>query len=112
MREFKRGISVLVKRAKCPVLPAALDGVYDALPRGKAPNLFGPRVGVAYGHPIPHAKLMEHGPDQALRRLESEIDTLRLKLRAEIRHRSKGRWPSKGPADAPFAPGTDTAETD
>lgn len=110
MREFKRGISVLVKRAKCPVLPAALDGVYDALPRGKAPNLFGPRVGVAYGQPIPHAELMEHGPDEALRRLEREIDILRLNLRAEIRRRSKGKWPSKGPADAPFAPSTEPAE--
>jgi len=104
MREFKRGISVLVKRARCPVLPAAVEGVHDAFPRGGRPTLFGPRIGVAYAEPIPHAELMRNGPDAALRRLEREVDDRRLDLRAEIRRRSNGKWPTPGPGDAPFAP--------
>lgn len=109
MTPFKRGVAVLVKRAMCPVLPAAIEGAYDAWPRGRAaPRLLGYRVAVRYGDPIPHADLMADGPDAALRRLEREIDTMRLGLRAELRERTNGRLPAPGPADRPaFEPASE-----
>ena len=101
MESFKRGVAVLVKRAKCPVLPAAIEGAYDAWPRGSAAPSFKCRIAVRFGRPIPHDELMAAGPDAALRRLEREIDAMRLDLRAEIRRRTNGRCPAPGPADAP-----------
>lgn len=101
-QEFKRGVAVLVKRASCPVVPAAVEGCFDAWPRGRRfPRLWGAPVAVMYGHPIPHAELMRDGPDAALARLAREIDTMRLELRAILREDSRGAYPAPGPGDAP-----------
>ena len=79
--EFKRGVAVLVKRSRCPVIPVALEGAYDAWPRSrKLPRWVGSRVAVMYGPPIPHDELMAGGPDAALKRLHDEVDAMRGKL--------------------------------
>ena len=104
--EFKRGAAVIVKRSKCPVLPVAVEGAYDAWPRGSArPKLFGQRVAASVGHPIPHDELMADGPDAALERLRREVDELRLGLRAQMRMASDGAHPPPGPADHPAETG-------
>ncbi len=100
MHEFKRGVAVLVRRSSCPVMPVAIEGVYDIWPRSsKWPRLFGCRVAVRYGNPIPHDELLRHGPDAALDRLRREIDAMRLELRAELHRRSGGRFPPPGAGD-------------
>ncbi|MFI4898878.1 MAG: lysophospholipid acyltransferase family protein [Phycisphaerales bacterium JB059] len=83
---FKRGAAVIVKRSRCPVLPVAIEGAYDAWPRGRRlPKVFGQRVGVAIGEPIGHEELMRNGADAALDRLRDEVEALRLELRARLR---------------------------
>ena len=105
MHEFKRGVAVVVKRAKCPVQPVAVEGCFDAWPRGRNfPKLRGIRIAVAFGAPIPHEDLMRDGPDTALERLAREVDRLRLELRAELRRVTKGRYPPPGLGDGPIAP--------
>mgnify|MGYP002622691741 FL=1 len=50
--ELKPGFAALCKRAKLPIIPAALDGAFQAWPRGKML----PRRGIVqmeYGEPIP-----------------------------------------------------------
>lgn len=85
MHEFKRGVALLVKKARCPVLPIAVDGCFDAWPRTRAlPRPFR-RIGVLYGAPIPYDELMKDGPDEALRRLEREVAALLAELRARMR---------------------------
>lgn len=109
MRPFKRGIALLVKKAGCPVVPAAIEGVHDAWPRDRSrPFFFGKRVAVTYAAPIPHAELMADGADAALRRLERQIDAMRLELRAELRSHGTGDYPPPGPGDAPFRAGAET----
>lgn len=99
MTPFSRGVSVLVKRSKCPVIPAAIEGAYDVWPRARRlPKLTG-RLAVRYGTPIPHDELFADGPDAALRRLEREIDAMRLQLRAELREATRQRFPAPGPGD-------------
>lgn len=85
IHSFKRGIAVLVKRAKCPVVPAAIEGAFEAWPRSrKRPRLWGrPPVSVRFGEPIPHAELMADGAEAGLARIESEVRALHAQLRAE-----------------------------
>ncbi len=102
MRPFKRGVWVLVHRAKCTVLPAAVEGAFDAWPRHRtAPRLWGRRVAVAFGEPVSYDRLLSMGPDAALRFLETEIDSLRMGLRAKLRQASGGTYPAPGPGDEP-----------
>jgi 1-acyl-sn-glycerol-3-phosphate acyltransferase len=80
---FKRGVSVLVKRANCPVLPVGIDGPFEVWPRArKVPRLFGIRIAGVIGRPIPHDELLRDGPDAALRRLEREVSALADQARA------------------------------
>lgn len=100
MTEFKRGVSILLKRASCPVVPIAIEGAFEAWPRSrKWPRVFGARIAVRAGAAIPHDELLREGTDAALRRLETTIDAMRLELRAELRRGSRGKFPERGPAD-------------
>jgi 1-acyl-sn-glycerol-3-phosphate acyltransferase len=74
MERFQRGVAVLLKRSKCPVLPVAVSGVYDAWPRGKKPRLFvSKRVVVRFGEAIEHDELLKDGGAAAVKRLEEVI---------------------------------------
>jgi hypothetical protein len=75
---------VLLSRAPCTVLPAAVAGLYDAWPRHRTlPRLWRQRAAVAFGEPIDHDRLLAMGADDGLaflaRRIEelsAEADTL------------------------------------
>lgn len=85
MHEFKRGVSVLLRRSRCPVAPVGVVGAFEAWPRfRRLPRLFGPRIAVRIGEPTPHDELLRDGPDEALRRLEREIAVIRADLRREL----------------------------
>ncbi|MCA9282274.1 MAG: 1-acyl-sn-glycerol-3-phosphate acyltransferase [Phycisphaeraceae bacterium] len=102
MTEFKRGVSILLKRATCPVVPIAIEGAFESWPRGrKWPRLLGARIAARAAPAIPHDELLKDGTDAALRRLESIIDGMRLELRAELRAHTGGKFPPAGRADAP-----------
>jgi 1-acyl-sn-glycerol-3-phosphate acyltransferase len=86
LHEFKRGVSVLLRRSRCPVVPVAIAGAYEAWPRHRAlPRVIGQRVSVRIGEPIPHDELLQHGPDAALRRLEDEVRAMRDELHRRLR---------------------------
>jgi 1-acyl-sn-glycerol-3-phosphate acyltransferase len=82
IQPFKRGVALLVKRAKCPVVPAAIEGAFEAWPRErKGPKILGaPKIRVLYGEPIPYDELMKDGADAALARIEREVRALHSKL--------------------------------
>lgn len=86
LREFKRGVALLMKRAGCPVVPAAVEGAFEAFPRHRSfPRLFGCRIAVMFGQPIPADELLKNGPDAALDRLRQEIESMRRVLKARAR---------------------------
>lgn len=102
LQEFKRGVGLLIKRAKVPVLPMALDGTHDIWPRHRRfPRLRG-RLGVRVGELIPVEEFLRDGIEAGLERMRHEIETLRLGLRGELRRQSGGRWPSPGPDDRAY----------
>lgn len=100
MAPFKPGVALIIKRSGCAVLPAAIEGAFDAWPRGrKGPKLFGRRLAVKYGQPISAQELLKDGTRGSLVRLEREIDAMRLELRAGIRKRTRGKYPPAGVGD-------------
>ncbi|MBY0311722.1 MAG: 1-acyl-sn-glycerol-3-phosphate acyltransferase [Phycisphaerales bacterium] len=104
LKEFKRGTWLLLARSGATVLPAAVEGCFDAWPRQRTlPSVFGHRVGVSFGEPIEFASLKAKGADMGLAHLASEIETLRLDLRARIRHATHGARPLPGPGDVACA---------
>lgn len=111
LHEFKRGAALLVKRAKCPVVPVAVEGCFDAWSiNDKRPHPFGCPIMAMYGHPISYEDLMKDGADAAMERLARIIEDMRHELRAKIRARTGGKYPAKGPGDAHFfAPKPDPA---
>lgn len=100
MRPFKRGVWLLLSRARCDVLPIGLDGAFNAFPRNQTlPNLWGQRLAIRVGAPVGHAELSALGPDAGLAHLARTVDTLRLQARADIRRATGDAWPPKGRAD-------------
>lgn len=85
MEEFKRGVALLVKRAKVPVCPVAIEGAFAAWPRQRMlPRLWGQRVWVRFGTPISYDELMKDGADGAMTRLKTEIGKLQQQLRNDM----------------------------
>lgn len=73
LQPFKRGVTVLLKRSACPVIPVAIDGAHDVWPRArKFPKLTG-RIRIRFGAPIPHDDLLRDGEEKALDRIRDEI---------------------------------------
>jgi len=103
IQPFDKGVTMLAKRARCPVVPVAVEGPFDAWPRHrKRPKLFGQRLAVRFAPAIDHDEFLADGADAALDRLARTIDTMRLELRAELRQRTNARLPAPGPADQPL----------
>lgn len=77
---FKRGAALILKRSRCPVVPVAIDGAYEAWPRHrKWPRLF-QRVEALVGEPIEHDDLVADGADP-VQRIEREVRALHDELR-------------------------------
>ena len=105
IQPFKRGVWLLMMRSGAPVLPAAVEGCFDAWPRQRTlPHLFGQRVAVSYGTPIPFEELRAMGSERGLARLVSEVETLRMDLRERLRAATHGRVPRPGPGDGSGVP--------
>ncbi len=99
LQPFRDGAALIIRRAKCPVIPVAVEGAFDAWPRTKGKPNFGARMMVMYGEPIDSAQL-KAGDINAV--LERKIDDMRLELRAMLRKKSGGSYPAPGPGDTPF----------
>lgn len=78
IHEFKRGFWLLMSRAKCPVLPVAIEGAYRAFPRGRAwPRVWAQRLTVTVGKPISCDELLAMGPERGLPHLREQVHALR-----------------------------------
>jgi 1-acyl-sn-glycerol-3-phosphate acyltransferase len=52
VRRFKKGASILATHLQVPVVPVALDGLFEVWPRGKRFQRLG-RVRMHFGEPLP-----------------------------------------------------------
>jgi len=51
-RRFKKGAAILAAHVGVPIVPVAIDGFFDAWPRGKSFQGFAP-LRIEFGDPIP-----------------------------------------------------------
>jgi 1-acyl-sn-glycerol-3-phosphate acyltransferase len=73
MQPFRRGVLLLLKRAKATVLPMGVAGTFEAWPKGRSlPRPFG-QIVLSVGEPIASEELLAVPPDAALGRLEREV---------------------------------------
>src|SRR5262249_9642235 len=86
MHPFQRGVWLLLSRAKCPVLPIAIEGAYDAFRRGTSfPRLTGVRLATRVGPVIPFEKLEAMGPAKGLAYPAATIETMRAELAERLK---------------------------
>ncbi|MDD5457786.1 MAG: lysophospholipid acyltransferase family protein [Phycisphaerae bacterium] len=63
--EFKPGFSLLARRANVPILPAVIDGAFEAWPRTKKFPSFRKTIFIKYGEPI-STEQIKHMDDRQL----------------------------------------------
>lgn len=80
--KFRPGFTTLAARSNACILPAAIDGAYQAWPRTQKYPGFG-RIRVHYGKPIPHAEIAGRDERELLieveRRVRECLEILRRK---------------------------------
>lgn len=109
MHQFKRGAWLLMSKARCPILPVAVEGAYDTWKRGTPlPRLFGRRIAVRIGKPIPAETLLAMPADEGLRYLARVVDDLRQSLVEPLEHAgmrlSTGPFVDEQEAESPASP--------
>jgi 1-acyl-sn-glycerol-3-phosphate acyltransferase len=96
---FKSGVALLLKRADAMVIPIGIDGAFDAWPRNRSRPRWRRAIECEAGEPIPSAELLADGVPAAMKRLEKEVEVLRLRCRARLRARFGPEYPAAGPGD-------------
>jgi 1-acyl-sn-glycerol-3-phosphate acyltransferase len=92
LRDFKRGCWLLVRRAKCDVLPMAIQGAFETWPRSATlPGLGAPRggIGVEVGEVIRYSELEPMEAQEGLAFLRSRIGALQVDLRTRMHAASR-----------------------
>lgn len=81
--EFAPGTMLIIKRSKAPVVPVAIEGAFEAWPKGrKQPKMWG-HVRVRYGQPIASEVLVKMGAEKAMAHLQHEVERMRLDLQKD-----------------------------
>jgi 1-acyl-sn-glycerol-3-phosphate acyltransferase len=78
---LKPGITLLVRRGRCPIVPIGIAGAFDAWPRTRRSMSFAPpflgwrreRIGVYVGKPIDGAALAEREREEILQQLQQAL---------------------------------------
>lgn len=99
LQSFQPGTWLLIRRAKCAVLPVAVEGAFDAWPRSRPlPSLARKRIAVNLGRPIPSESLAGLSPEQGLDLLKSRIAALQSQITPTLPRSSRLRAHPSNPA--------------
>ncbi len=86
LQEFKRGVSIMIRKAGVPILPMAIEGTFRTWPKGRLLPLPCGRVGCAAGPLIPadDVALMFQDPTAGMAELRRRIGELQHELRVRM----------------------------
>jgi long-chain acyl-CoA synthetase len=80
---FKKGAAILATHLGVPICPVAIDGFYEAWPRGKAPQKF-THLRIRFGDPIPPPASAGPNPELAYQQLTAELRARVVSMWEEI----------------------------
>lgn len=100
--EFQRGFLVLLKRAKAPIVPVAIEGAHDVWPIGQRFPRFTGRVAARALEPVSYERIERSDPSEVMEELRRRIESARLELRKEIAERSNGAYPRRPGGEKPY----------
>ncbi len=84
IREFKPGIAMLAKKAKVPVVPAVIEGAFDAWPRTrKLPRPFVP-IYVMFSEPIYPEDYERISPEEFVGRIYNKMVEMQGELKRKM----------------------------
>ncbi len=75
IRPFQRGVALILRRTRVPVVPMAIDGCFRAWPPSRGLPRPGGRISVDVGEPIDAATLLADA-DDGIQRLQAEVTRL------------------------------------
>ena len=91
MLEFKRGVLLLVRKARPTILPMGVAGTFEAWPKGRSlPRLRG-RIVCSCGEPLDGGAIADLGGEEGLRVLREAVARSFEDARAEFRARVEVR---------------------
>lgn len=73
LQPIKSGFCTLVKKTKVPILPVAIDGAWDALPRHSPMPNFGTTIAVVFGDPIAPDQYRDLSDEELTQLLDDKI---------------------------------------
>ena len=86
LQPFKRGFVALVKKTKVAILPVAIDGAQDAMPRNSLLPNFKATIQIAFGEAIYPEQYMELTDEELMALLDTKIRQCMEKARAMKEH--------------------------
>jgi 1-acyl-sn-glycerol-3-phosphate acyltransferase len=90
IRPLRRGVGLLARQAKVPVVPVVIDGAFEAWPRHRLWPRPG-KIGVIFGEPLHGEEFSGAGGRAATERLLEHLRALQVELR-ERRLRRRRTW--------------------
>ena len=85
-KTFKKGAAILAVHQQVPIVPVAIDGFYEAWPRGKGFQKFAP-LKIAFGDPIyppPEEQASEKAYEQLTAELRARVLAMWTELHGEV----------------------------
>ncbi len=101
VKDFRRGVELLARKSRAPIVPMGIDGAFDIWPTGQSlPHARG-RIWAAIGEVITHEaqEKLFADPTAGLSELQRRVTTLMQHCRAQLRRSTAGAYPSHGAAD-------------
>lgn len=99
MNQFKPGAALLIRRARVPVMPLAIEGAHDVWARGTRRPRFSGIIRIKAGPIIMPQEFESLGTAEGLERVRSRVEDLRQQLRAQMRRETGGTFPKAGTGD-------------
>jgi 1-acyl-sn-glycerol-3-phosphate acyltransferase len=79
--EFKTGLALLARKARCPVVPVVIDGAFEAWPRNCPISKPLIPIRVTYGKPFDSEEVKNYSPEELVKKIHQRMVEMQNDLR-------------------------------